>query len=210
MKLAVISANGRSGRLIVEEAVDRGLDVTAIARNDENTTSAEKYLKKDLMNLTKNDLKEFDVVIDAFGTWENDKLALHSTTLKHLCDILSKSKTRLIIVGGAGSLYTNKEHTNQIVEAKDFPDMYKPVANAMKKALDELRQRNDVRWTYISPALDFQPDGKRTGAYILAGEELKLNNAKESIISYADYAIATIDEATKGNHIQKRISVLKK
>jgi len=68
MKLAVISANGRSGRLIVEEAVDRGIDVTAIARNEENTTSAEKYLQKDLMNLTKNDLKEFDVVIDAFGT----------------------------------------------------------------------------------------------------------------------------------------------
>jgi len=68
MKLAVISANGRSGRLIVEEAVDRGIDVTAIARNEENTTSTEKYLKKDLMNLTKNDLKEFDVVIDAFGT----------------------------------------------------------------------------------------------------------------------------------------------
>jgi len=68
MKLAVISANGRSGRLIVEEAIDRGIDVTAIARNEENTTSAEKYLKKDLMNLTKNDLKEFDVVIDAFGT----------------------------------------------------------------------------------------------------------------------------------------------
>jgi len=68
MKLAVISANGRSGRLIVEEAVDRGIDVTAIARNEENTTSTEKYLQKDLMNLTKNDLKEFDVVIDAFGT----------------------------------------------------------------------------------------------------------------------------------------------
>ena len=210
MKLAVISANGRSGRLIVEEAVDRGIDVTAIARNEENTTSAEKYLKKDLMNLTKNDLKEFDVVIDAFGTWENDKLALHSTTLKHLCDILSKSKTRLIVVGGAGSLYTNKEHTKQIAEAKDFPDMYKPVANAMKNALEELRQRNDVRWTYISPALDFQPEGKRTGEYILAGEELKFNNANESIISYADYSIAIIDEATKGNHIQKRISVLKK
>ncbi|MCL8210351.1 hypothetical protein LT336_00081 [Spiroplasma sp. JKS002671] len=210
MKLAVISANGRSGRLIVEEAVDRGIDVTAIARNEENTTSTEKYLQKDLMNLTKNDLKEFDVVIDAFGTWENDKLALHSTTLKHLCDILSKSKTRLIVVGGAGSLYTNKEHTKQIAEAKDFPDMYKPVANAMKNALEELRQRNDVRWTYISPALDFQPEGKRTGEYILAGEELKFNNANESIISYADYAIAIIDEATKGNHIQKRISVLKK
>lgn len=210
MKLAVISANGRSGRFIVKEATDRGFDITAFGRNDENQTIAKKYIKKDLMDLTKNDLKDFDVVIDAFGTWEIDTLGLHSTTLKHLCDILSKSKTRLIVVGGVGSLYTNKEHTQYAVEAKDFPDIYKPVANAMKKGLEELRQRNDVRWTYISPALDFQPEGKRTGTYILAGEELKFNRAKESIISYADYAIATIDEATQGNNIQKRISVLKK
>lgn len=210
MKLAVIAANGRSGRFIVKEAVDKGLDVTAIGRDDKNQTLAKKYLKKDLMDLTKNDLKEFDVVIDAFGTWSVETLPLHSTTLKHLCDILSKSKTRLIVVGGAGSLYTNKEHTRQAVEAADFPDMYKPVANAMRKALDELRQRNDVKWTYISPAWEFQPEGKRTGNYILAGEELKYNSAGESVISYADYAIAVIDEATKGNHIQKRISVLKK
>ena len=69
-------------------------------------------------------------------------------------------------------------------------------------------ERNDVKWTYISPAGDFQADGERTGKYILAGEELKLNAAGESIISYADYAIAMVDEIEKGNHIQQRISVV--
>lgn len=78
----------------------------------------------------------------------------------------------------------------------------------MAKALGELRERNDVKWTYISPAGDFQADGERTGKYILAGEELKLNAAGESVISYADYAIAMVDEIEKGNHIQQRISVV--
>lgn len=78
----------------------------------------------------------------------------------------------------------------------------------MAKALAELRERKDVRWTYISPAGDFQADGARTGKYILAGEELTLNSKGESVISYADYAIAMIDEATEGNHIQERISVV--
>lgn len=87
--------------------------------------------------------------------------------------------------------------------------MFKPLANAMAKALGELRSRNDVKWTYISPAGDFQAEGERSGKYILAGEELTLNAKNESIISYADYAIAMIDEIEKGNHIQQRISVVR-
>lgn len=67
-----------------------------------------------------------------------------------------------------------------------------------------------VRWTFISPAGDFQADGERTGEYILAGEELTLNSRGESIISYADYAIAMVDEIINGNHIQQRISVVRK
>ena len=87
--------------------------------------------------------------------------------------------------------------------------MFKPLACAMANALGELRQRNDVKWTYISPAGDFQADGERSGKYILAGEELTLNAKGESIISYADYAIAMVDEIEKGGHIGQRISVVR-
>lgn len=65
-----------------------------------------------------------------------------------------------------------------------------------------------VKWTYISPAGDFQADGAKTGKYILGGEELTLNSKGESVISYADYAVAMVDEALNGNHIQQRISVV--
>lgn len=208
MKIAVICANGKAGKLIVQEAVNRGLDVTAVVRSD-NTTAAQKVLKKDLFDLTAADVKDFDVVIDAFGAWTEDTLPLHSTSLKHLCDILSGTDTRLLVVGGAGSLYVNPEHTMCVADDPDFPAIFKPLAAAMAKALDELRQRTDVKWTYISPAGDFQAEGERTGKYILGGEELTLNSKGESIISYADYAIAMVDEAIKGNNIQKRISVVR-
>ena len=209
MKVGVVCANGKAGRLIVEEAVKRGLDVTAIVRG-ENKSAADKVISKDLFDLTAEDLKEFDVVVDAFGAWTEDVLGQHSTSLKHLCDILSGTQTRLLVVGGAGSLYVNAEHTVQVMDGPDFPDMFKPLAAAQGKALEELRLRNDVKWTFVSPAGDFQADGERTGAYILAGEELTLNEKGESIISYADYAIAMVDEITKGNHIQERISVVRK
>ena len=207
MKIAVICANGKAGRQIVKEAVARNLDVTAVVRGD-NQTEAEKALKKDLFDLTASDLQGYDVVIDAFGAWTEDTLPQHSTSLKHLCNILSGTDIRLLVVGGAGSLYVNPEHTVQVSDGPDFPDIFKPLAAAMAKALSELRQRNDVKWTYLSPAGDFQADGERTGKYILAGEELTLNAKGESIISYADYAIAMIDEAENGNHIQQRISVV--
>ena len=86
--------------------------------------------------------------------------------------------------------------------------MFKPLAAAQGKALEELRTRNDVKWTFISPAGDFRADGERTGKYILGGEELVLNSKGESVISYADYAIAMVDEIISGNHVQQRISVV--
>lgn len=208
MKIAVVCANGKEGKLLVQEAVDRGLDVTAVVRG-ENRSAAEKVLNKDLFQLTAEDLKGFDVVIDAFGAWTEETLPQHSTSLKHLCDILSGTETRLLVVGGAGSLYVNPEHTACVADGPDFPDAFKPLAAAMAKALSELRERRDVKWTYISPAADFQAEGEKTGKYILGGEELTVNSRGESIISYADYAVAMIDDAVKGNHIQQRISVVR-
>ena len=207
MKIAVVCANGKEGKLLVKEALDRGLDVTAVVRG-ENRSAAEQVIAKDLFQLTAEDLKGFDVVIDAFGAWTEETLPQHSTSLKHLCDILSGTDTRLLVVGGAGSLYVNPEHTAQVADGPDFPDAFKPLASAMAKALKELRGREDVRWTYVSPAADFQADGARTGKYILGGEELTVNARGESVISYADYAVAMIDEAVKGGHIREIISVV--
>ncbi|WPX40891.1 NAD(P)-dependent oxidoreductase [Akkermansia sp. N21116] len=207
MKIAVVSANGKEGKLIVREAMERGLDVTAVVRG-ENRSDATQVIKKDLFDLTASDLKGFDVVIDAFGAWSPETLPLHGTSLKHLCDIVSGQDARLLIVGGAGSLYVNPKHTLQLMDASDFPDMFKPLASAMGKALEELRTRDDVKWTYISPAADFRADGARTGKYILGGEELPLSSKGESTISYADYAVAMVDEAVNGDHVRQRISVV--
>ena len=207
MKLAVVCANGKAGLRIVEEAVSRGLDVTAVVR-EENRSAARAVIRKDLFDLTAADLAGFDAVVDAFGAWTPGTLPLHSQSLAHLCDILSGTPTRLLVVGGAGSLYVNPEHTACVADGPDFPDSFKPLAAAMAQALAELRRRADVRWTYLSPAADFQPDGARTGSYILGGEELTRNAKGESVISYADYAIAMVDEAVSGNHIQQRISAV--
>ena len=209
MKIAVVAATGKAGRKIVAEAVARGFEVTAFVRRQVEIDGAAKVIVKDILDLDKSDLEGFDAVIDAFGAWTPETLPLHTTTSQHLCDILSGTNVRLLIVGGAGSLYVDKEHTTQVFKTPDFPADYVPTAQAQANELDELRKRDDVKWTFISPAADFQANGERTGKYILAGEEFTLNAAGESVISYADFALAMVDEVASGNHIQQRISVVR-
>lgn len=209
MKIAVVCANGKAGSLIVKEAVDRGLDVTAVVRG-ENKSAAKKAVIKDLFELTKEDLSEFDVIIDACGGWTKDTIPDIPKAGEFLCNLLSGTEKRLVIVGGAGSLFTDKEHTVTVADGPDFPDAFKPLAAAHGALLDALRLRNDVNWTYISPAADFRADGERTGEYTLGGEELTVNKDGESVISYADYAIAFVDEIENCAHVKQRICVVSK
>lgn len=206
-KIAVVAANGRAAQKIISEAAERGLDVTAFGRH-ENNTQAASYVQKDVFDLTKTDLQDFDAVVDAVGAWKLTNLYVIPKAAAYLADLLKGTDTRLLVVGGAGSLYVNPEHTSTLELQPDFPDAYKPVSATHGSALAILRAAKDVNWTYVSPAADFQADGQKTGKYLLGGEEFMLNDRQQSVISYADYAIAMIDEIEKGSHIQQRISVV--
>ncbi|CAD7288448.1 NAD(P)-dependent oxidoreductase [Campylobacter suis] len=205
--IAIIGANGNAGSKLVDEALLQGYKVTAIVRNKKYKNDKTEVLYKDIMSLQKDDVAKFDAVITAFGTWSEETRHLHTDALLHLADLLSDTPTRLLVVGGAGSLYTDESLTTQLIDTPEFPDEYKPTASAMAKGLSELRKRSDVKWSYLSPAAEFEPDLPRTGEYVLGGEVFSLNSRGESVISYADYAIAMIDEIKNEKFIQKRFSV---
>ena len=207
MKIAVVAANGQAGQRIVAEALERGHEVTAVVRGV-NKTQTSNVLSKDLFALTKEDLAGFDAVVTAFGAFAPELLPQHETSLTHLADLLAGTDTRLLVVGGAGSLYIDEALTTQLADTSDFPADYRPLAQAMAAGLAKLRHYQQVKWTYISPAADFVADGAKTGEYILAGELFTVNVAGQSQISYADYAVAMLDEIESGQHIQERISVL--
>jgi len=209
MKIAVIGANGKSGQLIVDKALENGLDVTAIVRND-NKSKAIKVLKKDLFSLTTDDVSQFDVVVDAFGVWDPDKMSEHKTSIEHLISIMNGLDTRLYVVGGAGSLYVDDSMTQQLKDTPEFPEEFKLLVNSMSDGLDVLRKANNVHWVYVSPAADFQADGDETGNFSYAGEVLTTNNKGESFISYSDYASALINEILHPTVDKARISVFTK
>ncbi|HEM3561802.1 TPA: NAD(P)-dependent oxidoreductase [Streptococcus suis] len=207
MKIAIIAANGQAGQTIAKEAVERGHLVTAIVRS-ENKSVAQEVIQKDAFALTKEDLAGFDVVVNAFGAWTPETLPDHARLAEHLATILAGSPTRLLVVGGAGSLYLDESQTAMLKDTPDFPAEYLPIAEAMGDGLDLYRQATAVNWTYISPAADFDAEGSKTGSYTIAGEVFQVNAQGESYISYADYAVASVDIAEKGGYQQERISVL--
>lgn len=208
MKIAIVCANGKAGQLIAKEAVERGHEVTAVVRG-ENRSVAQNVIVKDLFDLTADDLAGFDVVVNAFGAWTPESIPQIGNSEKHLADVLEGTGTRFYMVGGAGSLFTNAEHTQTVDMGPDFPEDWKPLSASHGRALADLRERKELDWTYVSPACDFQAEGERTGKYVLGGEELTVNERGESVISYADYAIAMVDLVESGEHAGERVSVVR-
>ena len=202
MKIAVVASNGKASRAIIEELVARGHEVTAFARH-ENQSAAKHFVQKDILDLTKGDLAGFDAVVDGFGAFTPE-------TSQYLADLVAGTNTRLYIVGGAGSLYVDASHKVQLLDTPEFPAVFYALAKAQTEELAALRARKDAKWVFVSPAADFRPDGEKTGAYILGGEELTLSAAGESIISYADYAVGMVDLIESGEHIGTRVSLVQK
>jgi len=209
MKIAVIGATGKAGSLIVEEALSRGHEVTAIVRNASKVQQDKvNVVEKEVLDLTTEDIKGYDVVVNAYGAPQGQEES-HVTVGQSLIEILKGAlDTRLIVVGGAGSLYVDDAQSVRLIDTPDFPEAYKPTASSQGKNLDDLKASSGIQWTFLSPAAFFDASGPRTGSYTAGQEKMIVNNEGNSYISYADYAIAIVDEAEQAAHVNQRFSVV--
>ena len=176
-------------------------------RNKEYKNGDVKVIYKDIFELTKADLAGFDAVISAFAAWSDETFPLHKKVAKHLADALGGTKIRLLVIGGAGTLYVDDKQT-MVMDTPSFPAGYMGVAKATAESFFELKGRTGVLWTYVSPAGDYDANGARTGKYVLGNDHVILNSQNESYISYADLAIAIIDELKNRNFVQKRFTAV--
>ncbi|MGV3042007.1 NAD(P)-dependent oxidoreductase [Staphylococcus rostri] len=208
MKLGIIGASGKLGQLITKEAVAKGHDVTAIVRNKAKVTDKNvAVLEKDIFDLTQADVKDFDVIINAFGATLGEE-QIHVDAGIALNEAVKGTDVRIIIVGGAGSLYVDEDKTTQLMDTPEFPEIFLPTAKGSARVLEVMYDTKDVTWTFMSPAADFDYEGKRTGAYQLGKDHVIVNAKGDSYISYADYAIAIVDEAEQGQFVNTRFTVV--
>lgn len=205
MKIAIISANGKVGQYVTDNVLANGYDVTVFVRK-ENKTKATKAIIKDVFDLTKQDLNGFDVVVSAFGVSDMNIVDQIRKVVKHLSSLLENTNTRLLVVGGAGSLYVDDNKTLKVIDTKDFPDFLKPLAKAHNDALDYLKQTNNLNWLYISPACDFRYEAPQTNKYKVGFDKVILNKENQSVISYLDYAKALVDEIKNNKYNKQQIT----
>jgi len=212
MKVAIIGATGFVGSKLVNEALNRGLEVTAIARKTENI-SAENINKVAVdvnnVNQLSEALKGHDAVISAFNAgWTN--LNLYNDFLAGSKSIQQAVKQagvqRMIVVGGAGSLYSNEEQ--QLVDTPDFPADIKPGATAARDYLNMLKEETTLDWAFFSPAIEMHPgvtEG-RTGKYRLGKDQPVFDENNISKLSPEDVAVVLLDEVQEPKHHQERFT----
>jgi len=205
MKIGVIGATGKAGQKIVEEALQRGHEVTAIVRSASKVKEDIKVIVKDVLNLTQQDVQDFDVVVNAFGAPFGQE-ALHVKVGRHLINIFNGITTKLFVVGGAGSLFVDPEKTIRVMDTPDFPEMFFATAKNQGENLTDL-QASSITWTFLSPSAMFDPEGPRTGSYTTGNDHLLVNASGESYVSYSDFAIAVLDEIENPQNINKRFTV---
>jgi putative NADH-flavin reductase len=209
MKVGIIGATGKAGSLIMKEAIERGHEVTAIVRNAQKLQqTGVTVLEKEIFSLTSDDLKQFDVVVNAFGV-PVEKAEQHVEAGRFLIETLkSAPNTRMIVVGAAGSLFVDEAKTTRFFETPEFPEAFKAIALNQNQNLADLEASKGIQWTFLSPAAFFDPEGKRTGYYQTGEDGFIVNSKGESYISYWDYAIALVDEIEGPRHKNKRFTVV--
>ena len=200
-KIAIIGATGRAGSQLLEEALRRGHTVTAIARNTGAIAARPGLTVKQADALDAAALQQAisgsDVVISA----------AHFATLPApavIGPVKQAGVKRLLVVGGAGSLLL--PDGGRVIDSQGFPAEYKAEASAGAAFLDTLRQEKELDWTFLSPSAEFV-ETARTGTFRLGQDDLLVCSAGRSWISFADFAIALIDEVETPKHSRQRFTV---
>lgn len=202
----MIGATGKAGSLVAAEAWARGHEVTAVVRRAGSVdTNRYGVLVRDLFELREEDLEDFEVVVDAFNSPPGQEYQ-HKTSMLKLIQVFENlPETRLLVVGGAASLYTDAAHTKQALSL--IPAEYAAVPRNMLEGFQAL-QASKANWTFMSPAFFFDPAGPRTGRYTLGTDYLFNNRRGQSYLSFADAAVALVDEIERPQFIGKRFTLV--
>jgi uncharacterized protein len=215
MKIALLGATGFVGSAVLTELLARGHAVTALARTPAKVPARPGLTVR---QADAHDAAQVaaavagaDAVVNAFNPgWEHPDL--YNTFLQGSRAIVEGVRrsgvTRLVSVGGAGSLFVAPGV--QLVDTPAFtavvPPNVIPGAKAARDALTELRAEAGLDWAFLSPPAMLAP-GERTGRYRVGDDMLLMDGDKPAGISVADLAVAIVDELETPRHHRQRFTV---
>lgn len=210
MRIAVFGALGNMGQRIVAEATARGHDVSAVVRRPELLAKVHDDAIPVVADATDREAVTelaygHDVMVGATRPprgYESE-LADVAASLLHGA---ATAETRLVLVGGAGSLVVPGSDGRTVADDPRYlHPAGRPIARACGDQLAVCRAALRADWTYLSPAASLSP-GRRTGEFRLGTDELVVDSAGESRISMEDLAVALIDEVEHPRHRRMRFT----
>ena len=203
-RIVVFGAGGRAGRAAVEEARRRGHEVTAVVRDPG------KYGDRaDGVQVVAGDVTDagsvadaaagHDAAIGAVFDFSTEPGEFFVGAAQALTDGLGQAGVpRLVWVGLASVLPT--ESGELLMDTPGYPNEYRDLYLGHAAGTEALRS-GVLDWVVVSPSGDFDHSGVPTGAYRLAPADAA------SRVTYADLAIALLDEIDKPQHHRTHLGV---
>jgi putative NADH-flavin reductase len=202
MKIAIIGATGRVGSALLDEALSRKHTVTAIARG-----ATAKLQGRAGVKAIDIDAQDSNALQAAVGGHDAVFSAARFSAIRPegiVAPVKAAGVKRLLVVGGAASLQVAPGQ--RLLDSPDFPAEYRGEATAGAAFLEFLKPERELEWTFLSPsALLFE--GPRTGKFRIGGDNLLVDANGKSSITFADYAIAYVDELEHPTHVRQRFTV---
>ncbi|MFC8266979.1 NAD(P)-dependent oxidoreductase [Streptomyces cinereoruber] len=207
-RIIVFGAGGRAGRAAVTEARSRGHRVTAVVRDPAGHAglSAADGVRTVAGDVTRaDDVTRLSAGHDAAISAVHDPAArpeaFFTGASRALLDGLERADVhRLVGVGLASVLETASG--DLLMDTPGYPQEYHAFYLGHAAGTDVLRTAAaGPDWLVLSPAGDFDHGGARTGRYRTAPAEAT------SRISYADFAIALLDEIDAPRHHRTHVGV---
>lgn len=214
MRVVVYGVRGNVGSEITKELLRRGHQVIGVSRTPGNMPEGVVPVVDDASNVDRiaEIVSNADAVVSAIQPPMDDLNELVSITGR-LAEGVKRAGgknggPRLLVVGGSGSLYMAGPDGRRVtlLESGYLPAEFVGIATAHRNLLEELRANHEIDWTCLSPAAFFQA-GPRTGKFRVGKDDLVVGANGKSEISFADYAIAAVDELERGEHRGERFAV---
>jgi putative NADH-flavin reductase len=209
-RVVVFGASGKIGQSVVSEAVRRGHQVTAVARDEAKLAKLPRKAQSAAGDATSRDSVHSladgaDAVVVAIGG--NDK-KVWANAARAMIDAMSKmgdSAPRIIHVGHGGTLEDGQGA--RILDDPEFPNGLRKDAQGQAEALEALRAARGVRWTVICPPPVNLAQGKRRDTYRTGTDQPVRDGRGNMALSADDLAVAICDEIEKAKHINQRYTV---